>query len=80
MVVLGKVLVVRIAPRHVPGKPSLAKTKSVHPSYSIKHCRFLRHTAGIVYKLQGDAYTCVVRLWSTLCLETSTVTYVIHVG
>ena len=33
------------SPRHLLGKPGLAKTKSVSPSYDIKHCTSSRHKA-----------------------------------
>ena len=33
---------------HFPGKPSLAKTKSVSPSYAIKHGTFPRHTTALI--------------------------------
>ena len=34
-----------MAPGHFPGKPDMAKTKSIYLSYALKHCTYFRHIA-----------------------------------
>ena len=51
-----------ISPGHILGKHGLAKTKSVSPSYALKHCTYFRRKAFriqryVLYLLKTDSIT-----------------------